>query len=83
MTDSMTRTPPVHPYAHGVPYNPVVGPSGPGGPTPPWGPGPGGANLPGPSGPRRGRRFAAVAAGALVLVLGGGVAGGVIGAHTD
>jgi putative serine protease PepD len=78
MTDVLSRT---DPYASTWPHQPTAaGPTGPGGPTPPWGPGshPGGA----PDGPRRGRRVA-IAAGALVLVLGGGVAGGVIGAQTN
>ena len=78
MTDLLSHT---DPYASSWPHQPTAaGPTGPGGPTPPWGPGshPGGA----PNGPRRGRRVA-IAAGALVLVLGGGVAGGVIGAQTN
>ncbi|MEV4620849.1 trypsin-like peptidase domain-containing protein [Asanoa sp. NPDC049573] len=78
MTDLLSRS---DPYASTWPHQPTAaGPTGPGGPTPPWGPGShsGGA----PNGPRRGRRVA-IAAGALVLVLGGGVAGGVIGAQTN
>ncbi|MEV4533297.1 trypsin-like peptidase domain-containing protein [Asanoa sp. NPDC049518] len=73
MTDLLSRTDPHHSWS-------PAGPGGPGGPVPPWTPGP-----PSAPGPRRpaGGRWVAVAAGALVLVLGGGVAGGVIGAHTD
>ncbi|SNT57932.1 putative serine protease PepD [Asanoa hainanensis] len=78
MTDLLSRTDPQNPWP---PHQPAAaGPAGPGGPVPPWTPGP-----PASSGPgrHRGGRRLAVAAGALVLVLGGGVAGGVIGAHTD
>jgi putative serine protease PepD len=79
MTEMLSRTDPQHnwPQQAGA-----AGPAGPAGPVPPWSPTPGGG-APTPRGPRNGGRRIAVAAGALVLVLGGGVAGGVIGAHTD
>ncbi|MEV0717504.1 trypsin-like peptidase domain-containing protein, partial [Asanoa sp. NPDC050611] len=55
-----------------------------GGPVPPWSHNPYGAAPAGPPPqPRRGGRLAATAAGVLVLAVGGGVAGGVIGAHAD
>jgi putative serine protease PepD len=78
MTDLLSRTDPQNPW----PHSGAAGPAGPGGPVPPWSPTPGGG-APTPRGPRNGGRRLAIAAGALVLVLGGGVAGGVIGAHTD
>ncbi|MDG4821471.1 trypsin-like peptidase domain-containing protein [Asanoa sp. WMMD1127] len=78
MTDLLSRT-----ETPSSPWPPAGGPNGPGGPVPPWVPS-GPSPSPSPSGgPRRGGRRVAIAAGALVLVLGGGVAGGVIGAQTD
>jgi len=88
MTDLLSRTDPQNPWSHqpgaAGPAGPgqPAGPAGPVGPVPPWSPTPGGG-APTPHGPRNGGRRIAIAAGALVLVLGGGVAGGVIGAHTD
>ncbi|GAA1846296.1 S1C family serine protease [Asanoa iriomotensis] len=78
MTDSLSRTDPHQTW----PHQPAA--AAPSGPVPPWSHDPYGAAPAGPPPrPRRGGRYAAVAAGVLVLALGGGVAGGVIGAHTD
>ncbi|GIF73499.1 S1C family serine protease [Asanoa siamensis] len=62
-------------------HQPAAG--GPSGPVPPWNPYGGAPAGPPPRPPRRFGRMAATGAGVLVLALGGGIAGGVIGAHAD